>query len=72
MVSIRIDKCSSPLPLTLKASVEEVGSTRIETFVSTSLNRRSRRLREVTYFPSLPAKGLVLTMKSMLTVGSSI
>src|SRR5699024_9283037 len=72
MVSIKIDKCSSPRPETLKQSVDSVSSTRILTLVSTSLNRRSRKLRDVTNLPSWPAKGLSLTMKFMEMVGSSI
>src|SRR5699024_1918336 len=42
------------------------------TFVSTSLNNLSLRLRLVTYLPSLPANGESFTMKFMLMVGSSI
>src|SRR5699024_10795751 len=72
MVSIKMDKCSSPRPETLKQSVESVSSTRILTLVSTSLNRRSRKLRDVTNLPSWPAKGLSLTMKFIEMVGSSI
>ena len=72
MVSIRIDKCSSPLPETLKVSAESVSSTRRLTLVITSLKRRSRRLREVTNLPSFPAKGELLTIKFIARVGSSI
>ena len=53
-------------------SVESVSSTRILTFVSTSLNRRSLIFLEVTNLPSRPANGLSLTMKFMDIVGSSI
>ena len=42
------------------------------TFVSSSRSKRSRRLRDVTYFPSVPANGDALTQNTMLTVGSSI
>ena len=60
------------LPETLKVSILSVSSTRIETFVSTSLNSLSRILREVTYLPSLPANGESFTIKFILIVGSSI
>ncbi len=43
-----------------------------ETSVFNSRNRRSRRWREVTYLPSLPASGLSFTMKFMEIVGSEI
>ena len=46
--------------------------TRSATFDLISLNSRSRRLREVTYLPSLPANGPLLAMNCILTVGSSI
>ena len=72
MVSIKIERCSSPLPETRNVSAESVSSTRSATLVSTSLNRRSRIFLEVTYFPSLPANGLLLTINSIETVGSSI
>ena len=72
IISIRIASCSSPRPSTLKASGEPVSSTRIETFVSSSFSRRSRRLRLVTYWPSRPAKGEVLTLNWMAMVGSSM
>ena len=45
---------------------------RMATLVSTSLKSRSRIFREVTYFPSRPAKGLLFTMNIIDTVGSSI
>ena len=72
MVSIRIASCSSPRPRTLKESAESVGSTRIETFVSSSFSSRSLMLREVTQRPSRPAKGEVLTEKTIEIVGSSM
>ena len=37
-----------------------------------SRNRRSRRCREVTYFPSWPAKGLSFTINCIAIVGSEI
>ncbi len=67
-----MDRCSSPRPETLKVSMLSVSSTRMATFVSTSLKSRSRRFREVTNLPSRPAKGESFTLKSMETVGSSI
>jgi hypothetical protein len=60
IISIRMASCSSPRPITLKVSGRRFCSTRMETLVSNSLSRRSRRLREVTYWPSRPQKGEVL------------
>ena len=45
---------------------------RIDTFVSASRRRRSPIWRLVTYLPSWPAKGELLTEKRTLTVGGSI
>ena len=42
IVSIRIDKCISPRPLTIKLSVVSVSDTRNETSLRSSLNNRSR------------------------------
>ena len=72
MVSMRIDRCISPLPLTLNASAESVSSTFKETSLRSSRYSRSRRWREVTNLPSLPANGLSLTEKVISTVGSLI
>ena len=58
--------------MTLKESAESVGSTRIETLVSSSFVRRSLMLRDVTQRPSRPAKGDVLTAKIIESVGSSM
>ncbi len=44
----------------------------METLVSSSLSRRSRRLRDVTYCPSRPAKGEVFTVNCIAIVGSSM
>src|SRR6266496_2240149 len=66
------ERCSSPRPSTSYVSGDAVSSTRSATFDFVSLNRRSRRLREVTNFPSLPAKGPLFDMNCILTVGSSI
>src|SRR5207247_9675918 len=54
--------CSSPRPTTRKTSVSELVSTRRLTFFSNSFSRRSLRCREVTYLPSLPAKGEVFAV----------
>mmetsp|Transcript_38157 Transcript_38157/g.61769 ORF Transcript_38157/g.61769 Transcript_38157/m.61769 type:complete len:218 (-) Transcript_38157:1078-1731(-) len=71
IVSIKIARCRPPRPLTRNVSDESVSSTRNDTFFSSSLNNRSRTILLVTKVPSRPAKGLVLTMNSMRTVGSS-
>ena len=44
----------------------------METLVSSSLSSRSRRLREVTNWPSRPENGDVLMVNVMAMVGSSI
>ena len=44
---MRMERCISPLPATLKASVESVSVTLRETSFSVSLMRRSLRLREM-------------------------
>jgi len=49
-----------------------VSSTRMDTLVRSSFCRRSRRSREVRYVPSLPESGLLLTVKIIASVGSSI
>ena len=72
IISIRIDSCSSPRPTTFICSGVSVGSTRIDTLPSSSLSSRSFSWREVTYCPSRPAIGEVLTPKIIDTVGSSI
>ena len=72
MVSMRIESCNSPRPMTLNVSVLAASSTLSETLVSSSFCRRSRRLREVTYCPSRPAKGEVLMVNCMAIVGSSM
>ena len=72
IVSIRIASCSSPRPSTLKESAESVGSTRIETFVSSSFSSRSLMFRDVTQRPSRPANDDVFTEKTIEIVGSSM
>ena len=67
-----MERCNSPRPETRKASVVSVSSTRRETSVCISFISRARKWREVTNWPSVPAKGLSLTQKVMETVGSSI
>mmetsp|Transcript_30297 Transcript_30297/g.77258 ORF Transcript_30297/g.77258 Transcript_30297/m.77258 type:complete len:375 (-) Transcript_30297:982-2106(-) len=71
MFSIRMPRCSVPRPDTTNASAVSPGSTRSARLRSSSRSRRSLRLREVTNLPSLPAKGEVLTLNVMDTVGSS-
>ena len=72
IISIRIDSCSSPRPTTFICSGVSVGSTRIDTLPSSSASSRSFSWRDVTYCPSRPAIGDVLTPKIIDTVGSSI
>ncbi len=72
MVSMRMDRCSSPRPATLKVSAFSVALTFRAISVSISLNKRSASLREVTGSPSFPAKGELFTMKLISSVGSSI
>src|SRR5665647_764513 len=67
-----MDKCNSPLPETLKASVVSVSSTLRLTFVSISLYNLSRKCLDVWYSPSNPANGLSFTQNVMVTVGSSM
>ena len=69
---MRMDRCISPRPSTRKLSVESVSFTCSETSFSSSRYSRSRIWREVTYFPSLPAKGESLTEKVISMVGSLI
>ncbi len=71
IVSIRMARWSSPRPDTVWVSGLSVGSTLSATFRSSSLKSRSRTCRLVTYLPSRPANGLLLTMKSTEMVGSS-
>ena len=72
MFSIKTDKWSSPLPLTLKVSVESVSSTFKLTSVSNSLYNLARTCLLVTNFPSLPANGELLTEKFIANVGFEI
>ena len=72
MFSIRMPRCSSPRPDPLKASRFSVSVTFRATLDSNSFMSRSRRLRLVTYLPSLPTNGLVLTLNIMVSVGGSM
>ena len=56
----------------MKESVESVSLTRRDTSFMVSRNRRSRSWREVTNFPSRPAKGESLTEKVISMVGAEI
>ena len=47
-------------------------STRSETSVCNSETKRSSTLRDVTHFPSRPAKGELLARKVICKVGSSM
>ena len=70
ILSIRTERCISPRPATRKLSVVSPSVTRRDTSRSSSRYRRSRRWREVTNLPSLPAKGESLTEKVISIVGS--
>ena len=72
MFSIRMPRCSSPRPETLKASCLSVSSTFSATLLSSSLNSRSRRFRLVTYLPSLPTNGESFTLNIIVSVGGSM
>ena len=72
IVSISTDKCNSPRPATSKLSGVAVSVTLKLTFLSSSLNNLSLICLEVTNSPSRPAKGPLLTLNVIVTVGSSI
>ena len=70
---MRMDRCISPRPATLKASVAPSSSLiRRDTSLSVSRNRRSRIWREVTNLPSRPQKGESLMEKVISMVGAEI
>ena len=75
MVSIRIDKCSSPRPETLNLSASPVSSTFSATLCAVSRVKRSRNWRLVRNLPPerslTPANGESLTWKVIEMVGSS-
>ena len=72
MFSSKIDKWSSPLPLTLKPSDDGNSSTSRPTFVSNSLCKRSLICLVVKNLPLCPANGPLLTKKFIDSVGFSI
>ena len=72
IVSIRIERCISPRPSTRNDSALSVSCTASDTSLRSSLISRSRKCRDVTNFPSRPAKGLSLTENVISTVGSEI
>mmetsp|Transcript_59274 Transcript_59274/g.139937 ORF Transcript_59274/g.139937 Transcript_59274/m.139937 type:complete len:215 (+) Transcript_59274:97-741(+) len=71
MFSSRMVRCSSPRPQTSKTPSSSVSETRSATLCCSSFCRRSQIWRLVTYLPSRPASGLVLTQKFIVSVGSS-
>ena len=72
MFSISIDKCNSPRPETLKPSLVGNSSTSSPTLRSSSAISLSLKCLEVTNLPTLPANGLLLTIKFIDNVGFSI
>ena len=70
--SIKIDKCNSPRPETIKFSVFTILSTFKETSLCTSLNNLSSIFEQVNNLPSCPANGEVLTPNVICNVGGSI
>jgi len=72
MVSINTAKCNTPRPNTRNESAVSPGCTRNARFFSNSFSNLSFKWREVTNLPSLPKKGELLMVKSILIVGSSI
>ena len=71
MFSNKIVKCNSPRPITSNTPSSSVSLTRKATLCCSSFCKRSQIWRLVTNLPSRPAKGLVLTQKFMVKVGSS-
>ena len=71
IVSISIDRWSSPLPDTSKHS-GVISLTLKETLVSNSCINLSLKCLDVINSPSWPANGELFTIKFMLNVGSSI
>ena len=68
---MRIDRCNTPRPETVKESFSPVSSTRRATLDSSSRNSLARRCRLVTNFPSRPDSGEELIVNSIDSVGSS-
>ncbi len=71
MFSSRMVRCSSPRPITSNTPSSSVSFTRSATLCWSSFCRRSQIWRLVTYLPSRPASGDVLTRKFIVSVGSS-
>ena len=72
IVSIKTPNCNSPLPPISKASLFSFSLKVIATFVSASAKSLSLILLEVTFLPSCPAKGELLTVMVIDIVGGSI
>jgi hypothetical protein len=73
MVSMRMDRCISPRPATLKASMApSISVIRRDTSFRVSRKRRSRIWREVTNLPSRPQKGESLMENVISMVGAEI
>ena len=72
IVSTRTEISIAPRAETLKNPASSPSETWRETLVFSSRSRRSRIAREVTCFPSLPAKGPSFTANCICTVGGSI
>ena len=70
ILSIKTDKCISPLPETI--NFQSSISTFNHTFVSVSFSNLSAKFLVVIYFHSLPANGESFTKNSIFKVGSSI
>ena len=68
---MRTASWSSPRPRTSNASDDSAGRTSIETLPRTSFSRRALIWRLVTYLPSRPASGEVLTPNVIRSVGAS-
>ena len=72
IVSIRTERCNTPLPYTSQESALSVFSTCNARFLSSSSIKRSCICRDVTNFPSCPKNGEVLIVNNIDIVGSSI
>src|SRR6266576_3435647 len=68
----RIGEQLSPQASTRNTSVVSESVMRNETLVSNSFCKRARRSREVTHWPSRPARGLLFMVKFIASVGSSM
>nr|GMD41744.1 Uncharacterised protein [Ipomoea batatas]GME16871.1 Uncharacterised protein [Ipomoea batatas] len=71
MFSINMVMCKVPRPLTINVSAVSPSSTFIARFRSSSRYKRSLKFLLVTYLPSRPTKGEMLTENAIFTVGSS-